>query len=283
MADAPQLLAAGEGETIRPGFEIKVARPELVMTETVLGAGEVGTEPHVHHHHADAFYVLEGELCVALGTEEERTLGAGDFVLIPPDVAHGFRNADEVDVRYLNIHAPGAGFDEYVRGRLGDAFDQHDPPADGGRPASEAVVWPAGEGARLALGDSSATIKAGSADALGSFALVELDLAPGFPGPVLHRHERMTDSFYVLEGELILRVGDEGTSAAAGSYASVPPGNAHTFAAPAEARARALNLMAPAGLERYLEEVAALGGPPDPGQMAEFASRYDFRAVRHNI
>ena len=42
---------------------------------------------------------------------------------------------------------------------------------------------------------------------------------------------------------------------------------------------RALNLMAPGGLERYLEEVAALEAPPTEAQMAEFASRYDFRAV----
>lgn len=278
MADAPQLLAAGEGETIRTGFEIKVARPELVMTETVLGAGKMGTEPHVHHHHADAFYVLEGELCVSLGADE-RSLGVGDFVLIPPDVAHGFRNAGEADVRYLNIHAPGAGFDEYVRGRLGAAFDQHDPPAGGGRPASEAIVHRAGEGRVLALGESGATIKAGTGDALDSVALIELDLGPGFPGPVLHRHGRMTDSFYVLEGALKLRIGEDAVVAPARSYAFVPPGNAHTFATPEGGRVRALNLMAPAGLERYLEEVAALGGPPDPAVMAEIAARYDFLAV----
>jgi mannose-6-phosphate isomerase-like protein (cupin superfamily) len=278
MADAPRLLAPGEGETIRPGFEIKVARPELVMTETILGAGKIGTEPHVHHHHADAFYVLEGELRVALGAEE-RALGVGDFVLIPPHVAHGFRNAGEADVRYLNIHAPGAGFDEYVRGRLGDAFDQHDPPAGGGRPASEAIIHRSGVGRVLALGESTATIKAGGEDVLGSFSLVELDVAPGFPGPVLHRHGRLLDSFYVLEGELPLQIGEERAGAPAGGYAFVPPGNAHTFAGSEAGRVRALNLMAPGGLEQYLVEVAALGGPPDPAVMAEIAARYDFRAV----
>jgi mannose-6-phosphate isomerase-like protein (cupin superfamily) len=276
--DAPQLLAPGEGESIRPGFEIKVGRPELVLTETRLEPGQVGTDPHVHRHHADAFYVLEGELLVTLG-EEEVMLDAGGFVLIPPEVVHSFRNPGPGRPRYLNVHSPAMGFAEYLRGGSSAEFDQHDPPAGGGRPASDAVVWAPAHGRRLALGDSSATIKAGSGDALGSFALIELDLAPGFPGPVLHRHERMTDSFYVLEGELGLRLGDDRVSAGAGSYAFVPPGNAHTFTAPDGGRARVLNLMAPAGLERYLEEVAALGGPPDPVQMAEFASRYDFRAV----
>ena len=276
--DAPQLLAPGEGESIRPGFEIKVGRPELVLTETSLEPGQVGTAPHVHHHHADAFYMLEGELLVSLG-EEEMLLGAGGFVLIPPSVVHGFRNPGPGRPRYLNIHSPAMGFDEYLRSGFRTRFDQHDPPAEGGRPASEAIVWAPGDGRQLSLGDSSATIKAGSGDALGSFALIEFDLAPGFPGPVLHRHERMTDSFYVLEGELNLRLGDDRVSAVGGSYAFVPPGNAHTFTGSEGGRVRALNLMAPAGLERYLEEVAAMGGPPDPAQMAEFASRYDFRAV----
>jgi quercetin dioxygenase-like cupin family protein len=275
-ADPPQLLGAGEGESIRPGLEIKIGRPELVMTETRFEPNKVGTEPHVHHHHADAFYVLEGELLVTLG-HDELALHEGDFALMPPDVVHGFRTGS-APARYLNVHAPGMGFDDYLRGVLAD-FDQHEPPADGGRPVSEAIVHAPSEGRRLDLGDSSATIKAGGGDALGSFALLEFDLAPGFPGPVLHRHEHMTDSFYVLDGELTLRLGDDRLGAGAGSYAFVPPGNAHSFAGPDGERVRALNLMAPGGLERYLEELAAVGGPPDPERMAEIASRYDFLAV----
>ena len=276
-SDAPQLLGPGEGESIRPDFEIKVGRPELVVTETRYEPGREGAEPHVHHHHADAFYVLDGELVFTLG-DGQLTLGAGAFVLVPPDVVHGFRT-DRRHARYLNIHAPGMGFDEYVRSGFRAEFDQHGPPPDGGRPASEAVVLGPGEGRHLAFGESSGTIKAGGRDALGSFALVEQDLAPGFPGPVLHRHERMTDSFYVLEGELTVQLGETRTRAPAGSYALVPPGNAHTFAGGERERVRALNLMAPGGFERYLEQVAALGGPPDPAEMAEIASRYDFHAA----
>jgi mannose-6-phosphate isomerase-like protein (cupin superfamily) len=277
-SDAPQLIAPAAGESIRADFKIKVGRPELVLTEACLEPGKVGVEPHIHHHHADAFYVLEGELLVRLGEEEAR-LGAGGFVLVPPELVHSFRNPGPERACYLNIHAPGMGFDDYVRSGFRADFDQHDPPPDGGRPASEALVHAPGEGRHLALGDSRATIKAGTGDALDSLALLELELAPGFPGPVLHRHERMTDSFYVLEGELTLQLGEERVGAPSRSYAYVPPGNAHTFAVSQLGRVRVLNLMAPAGLERYLEEVAALGGPPDPAQMAEFASRYDFRAV----
>jgi quercetin dioxygenase-like cupin family protein len=277
-ADPPQLFGPGEGETIRPGLEIKIGRPELVMTETVLGAGKVGVDPHVHHHHADAFYVLEGTLLLVLDGEE-LVMDAGGFALVPPDVVHSFRIAASGPARYLNIHAPGMGFDEYLRSGFRADFDQHDPPPDGARPASDVIACAPGEGRPLALGDSSATIKAGSDDVLGSFALMELDLAPEFPGPVLHRHERMTDSFYVLEGELGVQLGETRTSAPAGSYAFAPPGNAHTFCGAKDQRVRALNLSAPAGLERYLEEVTALG-TSDPERMAEIASKYDFSAVQ---
>ena len=42
--------------------------------------------------------------------------------------------------------------------------------------------------------------------------------------------------------------------------------------------AELLNVMAPGGLEQYLKQVVALAqdGPPDPAQMAEIASAYDF-------
>ena len=276
--DRPQLLGPGEGEEIRPGFHIRVGRPELVMTEFRYRPGERGPPPHVHHHHADAFYVLGGRLEFTVD-DELRVLGAGGFVLIPPMLVHTFRNPGPDPAHALNIHAPGCGFDEYLRGRYPD-FDQHDHPGPGDwLPASDAHVLEPGEGRHLELGESTATIKAGTDDALGSFALIELDLAPGFPGPVLHEHERMVDSFYVREAELALQLGDERVAAPTGSYGFVPPGNAHTFSGSPDRRVRALNLQAPAGLERYLEEMAALGRPPEPAEMAEFASRYDFRAV----
>jgi quercetin dioxygenase-like cupin family protein len=69
-------------------------------------------EQHVHPDEDDAFYILEGELTFTVGGEE---VGAppGTFVLVPPGVEHGFRNAGATPVRMLNIHAP-AGFDRRI-------------------------------------------------------------------------------------------------------------------------------------------------------------------------
>jgi len=58
-------------------------------------------------------------------------------------VAHGFRNAGSGELRYLNFHAPGTGFAEYMRG-LGRGervpFDQEPPPPSGVRPSSEIMM-----------------------------------------------------------------------------------------------------------------------------------------------
>ena len=49
------------------------------MYENTIPAGSPGPRPHIHRHHEEAFYVLEGELTVRVGT---RTISApaGSFV-----------------------------------------------------------------------------------------------------------------------------------------------------------------------------------------------------------
>ena len=94
------------------------------------GPGRAGADLHVHHEHTDIFQVLEGELTVMLA-DEEVVIGPGELVHVPPHVVHGFRNASDADVQFLNFHVPGVGFADYMRG-LRDGvkvpFDQHPPP-----------------------------------------------------------------------------------------------------------------------------------------------------------
>jgi mannose-6-phosphate isomerase-like protein (cupin superfamily) len=255
----------------------------VAVTWSRYGPGQDGASHHVHREHSDAFYLLDGEMAFLLG-DEEHVLGAGTFVVVPPGVVHGFRNTDAGEVRFLNVHAPSGGFHEALRARrrgeeTADDFDTYDPPPDGGRPASEAVVRGPGAGEELRMGDSTALIKAGVGDAGGRVALLESTLGPGFPGPVAHRHRKMFDTFWVLEGTLRMRLGDEEVDVAPGSYAVAPPGTVHTFSNPGSEPVRLLNVMIPGGLEQYLREVHAAvrpGRPPDPQLMASIAARYDF-------
>ena len=130
------------GETVRSDprslVEIKVDRDELVVTESRYGPGESGPGEHVHRQHSDSFYVLEGRLVFELSGERVVVEGGG-FVLVPPGLVHTFRNEGPGFARFLNAHTPGCGFADHLRGRDGD-FDTYDPPADGGRPATDAIV-----------------------------------------------------------------------------------------------------------------------------------------------
>jgi quercetin dioxygenase-like cupin family protein len=289
----PRVHPRGGGETLadRPERWVaaKVEHELMDITESRYAPGERGPDPHVHRKHADAFYVLDGELVFGLGPEgSTRVRGtAGTFVLVPAGVIHTFGNESDADARFLNIHAPGMGFVESLRARRdgrhadADRFDQLDPPADGGRSIADAVVRGPGEGHLLEAGASRAIFKAEVSDGDGTFSLLETTLAPDFPGPLLHVHERHVDSFFVLDGTLTLTLASAASrvEAPAGSFAVVPPGNPHTFGNPSGAPVRMLNLMAPAGFEQYLKDMAASTTPgeaPDPQTMAAIASRYDF-------
>jgi mannose-6-phosphate isomerase-like protein (cupin superfamily) len=252
--DEPLLLSPGAGEAIGERIRIKAGRPEIVVTESRYEPGRRGPDLHVHHHHVDSFWVLEGRLAFALGPDgDEVEAAVGSFALVPPDVVHTFRNPGPETARFLNFHAPGMGFDEYLRNQV--PYDQHDPPADGGRPAGEVILLSPGEGERLTLGPVEAVVKAGGQDALGSLTVMDVVVGPGFPGPVLHRRGEVVDSFYVLDGTLTVQLGGREVEAAKGSYALVPPGNDHTFSNPSDEPVRMLNVMAPGGLEQSTSQL----------------------------
>jgi mannose-6-phosphate isomerase-like protein (cupin superfamily) len=47
---------------VQPGPGRKLERPELLVSEIDRRADDRGVAPHFHREHADAFYVLEGEM-----------------------------------------------------------------------------------------------------------------------------------------------------------------------------------------------------------------------------
>src|ERR1044072_7461597 len=140
----PLLVPPGQGEVVTDRAEGTIRSvgelEELSVSWFRDEPGEHGPDPHVHHHHTDAFYVLEGEVELSLGPEQQTVRATpGTFAAAPPDVVHTFRNASDATAIFLNIHAPSSGFGDVLRGGGEEGFDQHDPPADGGRPFTEAV------------------------------------------------------------------------------------------------------------------------------------------------
>jgi quercetin dioxygenase-like cupin family protein len=147
-----------------------------------------------------------------------------------------------------------------------------------------AVIHGPGEGEHHAVGASSLTLKATSADTDGGFFMSETVVEPGFPGPPLHRHRELTDMFYVLEGTLTFTIEDGDVEAPAGTFVCAPPGTAHTFANRSDAPVRFLNFNVPGGFEEYMRALAAAfadaDGPPAPEDLGRIAAKYDFEPVQ---
>jgi quercetin dioxygenase-like cupin family protein len=65
---------------------------------------------------------------------------------------------------------------------------------------------------------------------------VEVSPEPGSASPSRHLHRRHAESFYVLDGELAITLGDRELRAQAGSWVQVPPGLPHTVSYPERVR-----------------------------------------------
>jgi mannose-6-phosphate isomerase-like protein (cupin superfamily) len=246
--------------TDRPGrkLRIRLALDDVVVTESHYATGERGPDLHVHRLHVDCFYVLEGTLTLTLANGDQ-AFGPGSFVLVPPNVVHAFRNDGPGAVRFLNVHAPGMGFDRYVQeiGGTGEAFrtelaarfDQYPPPEDGGLDPASVLVRTA-ETDSVSVAGVHIGFLANAENALGAIGLVEYAAPPSFPGPPPHLHERTWDAYYVLEGRLELRLGDERLGLGPGDVAAVPPGTVHGFSNPLNVPTRFLDIHAPGGFDR---------------------------------
>jgi mannose-6-phosphate isomerase-like protein (cupin superfamily) len=256
-------------------LSIRWALEHVVISEFEQGSGESGPEPHVHRLHADCFYVLDGTLTLSLA-DGDREAGPGTFVLVPPDVAHTYRNASPNATRFLNFHAPGLGFDRYLLDTLDGPYDQYPPPEEGGADPAAVIVRTA-ETDAVELGGARVGFLADAEETLGALGLVEYTAPPSFPGPPAHLHERTWDAYYVLEGKLAVRYGDDRLELAPGDVAVVRPGTVHGFTSASDVPARFLDIHAPGEFNGYFRELAATlgGGPRDPDVLAEIASRYD--------
>jgi quercetin dioxygenase-like cupin family protein len=243
----PLLVAPGEGETVtdRPERTLRILAEldELIVTWFRYEPGEKGPDPHVHHHHTDAFYVLEGELEVSLGPELQTVRATpGSFAAAPPNVVHTFRNASDATAIFLNLHVPSLGFGDHMRGR-NPAFDQHDPPADGGGPFAEAVFADPGSAETLEHETSRHHVLCD----LPQLTAIDMTFQPEFEGVDPHTHPDHVDAFYVLEGQVEFRVGDEPRVAGPGTFVAAPAGSVHGFAVAEAQPIRLLNLHAPPG------------------------------------
>jgi quercetin dioxygenase-like cupin family protein len=131
----------------------------------------------------------------------------------------------------------------------------------------------------------TATVKLGASET-GGISIVEHTFEPGVLIPP-HIHTREDEISCVISGEIGFRSNGREVSLGAGGYIVKPRGELHSMWNAGAEPARMIEILTPAGFEKYFMELAeataATGGRPDQSVFARLSERfglsYDFTEV----
>ena len=143
----------------------------------------------------------------------------------------------------------------------------------GEREMSPTIVGPAA-GKSGHLGGVGVRFMAWGAETGGGFSLVEHPMAPRALAAPLHRHSREDEYSYVLEGRMGADLGGEIVHAEAGDLVFKPRGEWHTFWNAGDVPCRILEIISPAGFERYFDELVDFTEAPTADTVAPVAAKY---------
>jgi quercetin dioxygenase-like cupin family protein len=119
----------------------------------------------------------------------------------------------------------------------------------------------------------------------GGFSLVEHPMSARALAAPLHRHSREDEYSYVVEGRVGALLGEEVVVGLPGDLIFKPRGQWHTFWNAGEEPARLLEIISPAGFEKYFAELVELGGSTraDPRDLAALSKRYGLQVDRDSV
>lgn len=110
-----------------------------------------------------------------------------------------------------------------------------------------------------------------------SATLTQTSPPGGGPPPHMHQHE--DETFFVLEGDYEFLTGGVWKPVPAGETVHALRGSVHTFRNAGSTAGRILVFVAPAGMEKYLEEISPLSIPDDMPQILAISERYGISFV----
>jgi mannose-6-phosphate isomerase-like protein (cupin superfamily) len=121
--------------------------------------------------------------------------------------------------------------------------------------------------------------------ARGGFSLVEHPMSARALAAPLHRHSREDEYSYVLEGRMGALLGDEVLEAGPGDLVFKPRDEWHTFWNAGDEPCRILEVISPAGFEKYFAELVELGGSAnaDPETLKALSGRYGLETNPQSI
>ena len=143
------------------------------------------------------------------------------------------------------------------------------------QPVAHRVLGPA-QGKAGHLGSIGVRFMIDGATTDGGFSLVEHPMPPHALAAPLHRHTREDEYSFVLEGRMGALLGDEVLEAGPGDLVFKPRDEWHTFWNAGGEPCRILEIIAPAGFERFFEELVDQGGvaQADPAALGTLCARY---------
>jgi mannose-6-phosphate isomerase-like protein (cupin superfamily) len=109
--EGTQIAAIGLGITMKT--DGKATRDAYSLFEYAVPARTDGPPAHVHTREDESFIMLAGKIDVHLGGEDF-TLGHGDYLYLPRDVVHTFRNTYDEEARIVSVVSP-AGLEGYYQ------------------------------------------------------------------------------------------------------------------------------------------------------------------------
>jgi mannose-6-phosphate isomerase-like protein (cupin superfamily) len=127
------------------------------------------------------------------------------------------------------------------------------------------------------------TIKAGAADTGGRFTFCDGVMPARTPGPPLHVHYETDETFYVIDGHLLVQVGEERHDLGPGCFAWLPRQVPHTYANVSGSPVHLVGCIVPGGIEEFFAKQGAyfaqLEGPPDPERIAAIWAGHPGRVI----
>jgi quercetin 2,3-dioxygenase len=262
-SEVPYKLDAGEGLRYAFGNHLAtcIAGPDELRRSaagTIL-TGAKGARFPVHRHSAthEALFVLDGVVSLALD-DCSYLLTPSDYVNIPPGTPHGYEFVDHRG-KLLSWTFGGDAAEAYPRlGKPypGNVYSECTDAVDwtlldgvvdtelvntsghgDGKWSSKLTAAPEGavpfvlaasEGERMIAGDQVYTILGNSKHSKGVFIALLTEGPIGMPIP-RHRHERVTELFHCLNGQMEMFADDGFVSLDPGDFLHIPPKTAHSF------------------------------------------------------
>ena len=113
-------------------------------------------------------------------------------------------------------------------------------------------------------------------DAAERFSLVEHPMSPRALAAPVHRHTREDEYSFVLTGRMGALLGDDVVEAGPGDLVFKPRNQWHTFWNAGDEPCRILEIISPAGFERFFQELSDMGGVTQvsPEELARLNERY---------